>query len=104
MARIDVHHHLVAPKLQFRSCAEWGVPTPHLASIMNEKDALEDMDKAGVTLALNSATLPGNFGEGRGAPTISRENQRLHGAVGARITPAASVISPACRCPMSRAR
>ena len=32
--------------------------TAHLASIMNEKDALADMDKAGVTLAVNSATMP----------------------------------------------
>ncbi len=35
-----------------------GVLTPHLASIMNEQDAIADMDKAGVTLAVNSATLP----------------------------------------------
>jgi predicted TIM-barrel fold metal-dependent hydrolase len=72
MARIDVHHHLVAPKFvpQLR---EWGVLTPHLASIMNEKDALEDMDKGGVTLAVNSATLPEQVkGEARRA--YSREN------------------------------
>ena len=72
MPRIDVHHHLVAPRYvpQLR---ELNVLTPHLASIMNEKDALADMDKAGVTLALNSATLPEQIrGEARLA--YSREN------------------------------
>ena len=40
---------------------------------MNEKDALEDMDKGGVSLAVNSATLPEQVkGEARCA--FSREN------------------------------
>ena len=72
MARIDVHHHLVAPKF-IPQLREWGVLTPHLAAIMNEKDALADMDKAGVTTAFNSATLPEQVkGEARRA--YSREN------------------------------
>jgi predicted TIM-barrel fold metal-dependent hydrolase len=72
MARIDVHHHLVAPKF-IPQLREWGVLTAHLASIMNEKDALADMDKGGVTLAVNSATLPEQVtGEARRA--YSREN------------------------------
>jgi 6-methylsalicylate decarboxylase len=72
MARIDVHHHLVSPR-HVPQLREWGVLTAHLASIMNEKDALEDMDKAGVTLAVNSATLPEQVkGEPRRA--YSREN------------------------------
>ena len=56
-ARIDVHHHLVAPEYvpQLR---EWEVLTPQLAALMNEKSALEDMDRAGVALAVNSATMP----------------------------------------------
>ncbi len=71
-ARIDVHHHLVAPRF-LPSLREMGVLTPHLASIMNEKNALEDMDKAGVTLAINSSTLPEQIkGEARRA--YSREN------------------------------
>jgi len=70
--RIDVHHHLVAPRF-IPSLREMGVLTPHLASIMNEKNALEDMDKAGVTLAVNSATLPEQI-EGEARRTYSREN------------------------------
>lgn len=64
-ARIDVHHHLVAPEYvpQLR---EWEVLTPQLAALMNEKSALEDMDRAGVALAVNSATMPEQLkGEGR---------------------------------------
>ena len=72
MARIDVHHHLVAPK-HIPQLREWGVLTPHLASIMNEKDALADMDKAGVTLAINSATLP-EQAKGEARRAYSREN------------------------------
>jgi predicted TIM-barrel fold metal-dependent hydrolase len=55
--RIDVHHHLVSPRY-VPTLRDMGVLTPHLASIMNEEDAIADMDKAGVTLAVNSATLP----------------------------------------------
>jgi predicted TIM-barrel fold metal-dependent hydrolase len=55
--RIDVHHHLVAPQFM-PALREMGVLTPHLASIMNENDAIADMDKAGVALAVNSATIP----------------------------------------------
>ena len=55
--RIDVHHHLVSPRF-VPMLREMGVLTPHLASIMNADDAVADMDKAGVTLAVNSATLP----------------------------------------------
>jgi predicted TIM-barrel fold metal-dependent hydrolase len=60
MARIDVHHHLVAPDYvpQLR---EMEVLTPQLAALMNETSALEDMDRAGVTLAVNSATVPGEL-------------------------------------------
>jgi predicted TIM-barrel fold metal-dependent hydrolase len=72
MARIDVHHHLVAPQF-IAKLRELGVLNPHLASIMNEKDALADMDKAGVTLAVNSATMPHQItGEARRA--YAREN------------------------------
>jgi predicted TIM-barrel fold metal-dependent hydrolase len=55
--RIDVHHHLVSPRY-VPELREVGVLTPHLASIMNENDAIADMNKAGVTLAVNSATVP----------------------------------------------
>jgi predicted TIM-barrel fold metal-dependent hydrolase len=72
MARIDVHHHLVAPQ-HIQQLREWGVLTPHLASIMNEKDALEDMDKGGVTLAINSATLP-EQAKGEVRRKFSRDN------------------------------
>jgi predicted TIM-barrel fold metal-dependent hydrolase len=72
MPRIDVHHHLVSPRY-VPSLREMGVLTPHLASIMNAKNALEDMDKAGVTLAINSATLPEQL-KGEARRTYSREN------------------------------
>jgi len=70
--RIDVHHHLVAPRF-LPQLREIGTLTPHLASIMNEKNALEDMDKAGVTLAVNSATLP-ELIKGEARRTYAREN------------------------------
>jgi 6-methylsalicylate decarboxylase len=72
MPRIDVHHHLVSPRYvpQLR---EWGVLTPHLAEIMNEQSALADMDEAGVTLAINSATMPEQL-KGAARLAYSREN------------------------------
>ena len=70
--RIDVHHHLVSPR-HVPALREMGVLTPHLASIMNEKNALEDMDKAGVTLAVNSATLPEQI-RGAARAAYSRDN------------------------------
>jgi 6-methylsalicylate decarboxylase len=70
--RIDVHHHLVAPKF-VPSMREMGVLTAHLASIMNENDAIADMDKAGVTLAVNSATIPGQI-KGEALIAFCREN------------------------------
>jgi 6-methylsalicylate decarboxylase len=66
-ARIDVHHHLVAPDYVPR-LREMDVLTPQLAALMNEKSAIEDMDRAGVTLAINSATMPEQLtGEARWA-------------------------------------
>ena len=63
--RIDVHHHLVSPRF-VPALRDMGTLTPHLASIMNENDAIADMDKAGVTLAVNSATMPDQIkGEAR---------------------------------------
>ncbi len=70
--RIDVHHHLVAPKF-VPSMREMGVLTPHLASIMNENDAIADMDKGGVSLAVNSPTIPGRL-EGAALVSFCREN------------------------------
>src|SRR5262249_2304654 len=56
------------PKLQ-----EMGVLTPRLGSIMNAEDAIADMDKAGVTLAVNSVTLPERI-RGTERRTYVREN------------------------------
>jgi predicted TIM-barrel fold metal-dependent hydrolase len=72
MSRIDVHHHLVAPKY-IAQLRELGTLTPHLASIMNDKDAITDMDKAGVSLAVNSATLPEQI-QGAARVAFSRDN------------------------------
>jgi 6-methylsalicylate decarboxylase len=70
--RIDVHHHLVAPRF-VPALRDMGVLTPHLASIMNEDDAIADMDKAGVTLAVNSATIPDQM-KGEALLAYAREN------------------------------
>jgi len=70
--RIDVHHHLVSPRF-VPTLREMGVLTPHLASIMNEHDAIADMDKAGVTLAINSATIPDQM-KGEALLAYVREN------------------------------
>ena len=82
--RIDVHHHLVAPKF-VPSMREMGVLTPHLASIMNENDAIADMDKAGVTLAVNSPTIPGQI-SGEALHRLLPREQRLHGAARGRLS------------------
>ena len=60
VARIDVHHHLVAPRY-IPMLRDMDVLAPRLAEIMNEKCALDDMDEAGVTLAINSVTVPGEL-------------------------------------------
>ena len=72
MTRIDVHHHLVAPRY-IPQLREFGVLTPRLAEIMNEQSALDDMDDAGVTLAINSATLPEQL-KGAARLAYSRDN------------------------------
>ncbi len=71
-ARVDVHHHLVAP--QFRAqLRDWGVLTPGQVLAMDDQATLADMDQGGVTLAVNSATLPEQVtGEARRA--YSRAN------------------------------
>jgi predicted TIM-barrel fold metal-dependent hydrolase len=70
--RIDVHHHLVAPRF-VPSLREMGVVAPQFALIMDEKNALDDMDKAGIALAVNSPSMPELIrGESRLAYT--REN------------------------------
>ncbi|HLI20579.1 MAG TPA: amidohydrolase family protein [Stellaceae bacterium] len=57
MTRIDVHHHLVSPK-SIPILSELGTLNAQLAAGMDEKRALEAMDKGGVTTAINSATTP----------------------------------------------
>ncbi len=72
MPRIDVHHHLVAPR-HVPQLRDLGVLTPRLAEIMNDTSALADMDDAGVTLAMNSATMPEQL-KGAARLAYSREN------------------------------
>ena len=57
MARIDVHHHLVSPR-SIPILSELGTLTPRLAADMDERRALDAMDKGSVTAAINSATTP----------------------------------------------
>lgn len=69
---VDVHHHVVAPgylrELQARRLA-----LPPLANWSITR-SLEDMDRAGVALALTSVTTPGVwFGESETARRIARE-------------------------------
>ena len=54
MARIDVHHHLASP----RSVAMMQDHLGALATAMNAERALEDMDKGGITTAINSIPAP----------------------------------------------
>jgi predicted TIM-barrel fold metal-dependent hydrolase len=57
MPRIDTHHHLVAPKYLV-PLQEAGIVLKHDADAMNVGMALEDMDKGGVTVAVNSTPAP----------------------------------------------
>jgi 6-methylsalicylate decarboxylase len=57
MPRIDTHHHLVAPKY-LGPLQEAGIIMKHDADAMNASMALEDMDRGGVTLAVNSTPAP----------------------------------------------
>jgi 6-methylsalicylate decarboxylase len=55
MPRIDVHHHLASPRsVEMLK----GHLTPALAEAMNAKRAIEDMDKGGITTAINSIPAP----------------------------------------------
>ena len=60
MPRIDTHHHLVAPKYLV-PLQEAGILLKHDADAMNVGMALEDMDKGGVTVAVNSTPAPPRF-------------------------------------------
>ena len=55
--RIDVHHHLAAPHL-LPGLIDAGILLKHDAEAMTASHALEDMDKGGVTTAINSTPAP----------------------------------------------
>jgi 6-methylsalicylate decarboxylase len=55
MPRIDVHHHLASPRTVEMLKDHLG---PSLAEAMNANRALEDMDKGGITTAINSIPAP----------------------------------------------
>jgi predicted TIM-barrel fold metal-dependent hydrolase len=55
MPRIDVHHHLASPRSVTILKEHLG---PHLPGLMNAERALEDMDKGGITTAINSIPAP----------------------------------------------
>jgi 6-methylsalicylate decarboxylase len=60
MPRIDVHHHMASPR-SLGPLQEVGIIMKHDAEAMNAARALEDMDRAGVTLAVNSTPAPPRF-------------------------------------------
>ncbi len=55
--RIDVHHHLASPR-SIPTLLDVGILMRHDAEAMTAARALEDMDKGGVTVALNSTPAP----------------------------------------------
>jgi predicted TIM-barrel fold metal-dependent hydrolase len=55
--RIDVHHHLAAPRL-LPGLLDAGILLKHDAEAMTAARALDDMDKGGVTVAINSTPAP----------------------------------------------
>ncbi len=57
MPRIDVHHHLATPKSLVKLLDE-KIIMQHDADAMNAAQAIEDMDKGGVTTAINSTPAP----------------------------------------------
>ncbi|HEY3918240.1 MAG TPA: amidohydrolase family protein [Stellaceae bacterium] len=60
MPRIDTHHHLASPR-SLGPLQEAGILLKHDAEAMNAARALEDMDRAGVTVAVNSTPAPPRF-------------------------------------------
>ena len=60
MPRIDTHHHLASPR-SLGPLQEEGILQKHDAEAMNAARAIEDMDRAGVTLAVNSTPAPPRF-------------------------------------------
>ncbi|CCE01105.1 amidohydrolase family protein [Bradyrhizobium sp. STM 3809] len=70
--RIDVHHHLSPPAyIAASNAANFGDP---LMKNWTPEKSLEDMDKAGVAVAILSVTTPAlNFTAGEPARTLARE-------------------------------
>jgi 6-methylsalicylate decarboxylase len=60
MPRIDTHHHLAAPGC-LEPLQDAGILMKHDAEAMNAARALEDMDRGGITLAINSTPAPPRF-------------------------------------------
>jgi predicted TIM-barrel fold metal-dependent hydrolase len=57
MPRIDVHHHLATPK-SLVTLLDEKIIMQHDADAMNATQALEDMDRGGITTAINSTPAP----------------------------------------------
>jgi len=60
MPRIDTHHHMASPR-SLGPLQDVGLIMKHDAEAMNAARAIEDMDKGGVTLAVNSTPAPPRF-------------------------------------------
>ena len=73
MPRIDVHHHLASPRSVAMLKDHLG---PSLAEAMNAARALEDMDKGGITTAINSIPAPprSTFENAEAGAAFARDN------------------------------
>jgi predicted TIM-barrel fold metal-dependent hydrolase len=79
MPRIDIHHHLAAPSC-LGPLQDAGIIMKHDADAMNASRALEDMDRGGITLAVNSTPAPPRFAiddAERGAAWARENNEYL---------------------------
>ncbi|HVA14614.1 MAG TPA: amidohydrolase family protein [Stellaceae bacterium] len=57
MPRFDTHHHMASPR-SLATLEEVGIVTRHEAAAMTAARALEDMDRGGITVAVNSTPAP----------------------------------------------
>jgi predicted TIM-barrel fold metal-dependent hydrolase len=72
--RINVHHHLAPPVWMSTMAAKKILPQPRVWNRWSEQSCLDDMDKAGVDVAILSVTTPGIWvGDIEGTRKLARE-------------------------------
>jgi hypothetical protein len=98
--RIDVHHHL-SPPTYVTASNDGGFGDPLMKNWTIEK-SLDDMDRAGIAIAMLSVTTPAvNFTKGDAARKLCRESNEAQSLL--RIIPDGSAISRCCRSPTPKA-